>query len=92
MSKRINSIFVDYENGILIINGNQIASPIIVTVKEPDGWDIKKLFNHGKARQGMIYPEIIIDASDFFDGMHKQEIKELIRDAIKEMLPTKLAD
>lgn len=91
-TSRIDNIVIDYENGILIINGKKITSPLVVTVKEPDGWDIKKLFNYEKAHQGMLYPEVIIDASAFFDGLQKQEFKELIRDVIKETFPAKLAD
>lgn len=89
---RIDSIVIDYENGILLINGRKIESPLKVKVKEPDGWDICKLFNPTKAKREMICPEIIIDARDFFSDLHRQEMKELIRAVIEEAFPAKLAD
>lgn len=92
MEQRVSSIAVDYEHGILIINGKYINSPCIITIKENDGIDSKKMINCDNTNLGLDIPEIVIDTRDFVRKLQKQEIKELIKQAIKENLPTKLPD
>ncbi|GLB24218.1 hypothetical protein LXJ15735_04590 [Lacrimispora xylanolytica] len=42
----IRKLVVDFETGILKINGNDYkVEPIVVTLPGPDGWPISKLFN-----------------------------------------------
>lgn len=81
---RITDIAVDYANEILVINGKKITTPVKVVVKEPDGWDIAKLFNCEKGKQDMFFPELIIDANGILNDLRKQELKELVRNVIKE--------
>lgn len=46
----IRKLDVDFDNDTLKINGEDYTkSPIIVTLPGPDGWPLKKLFNHEKA-------------------------------------------
>jgi hypothetical protein len=60
MSKRINNIFLDYENGIVQINGQVPLEAVNVTIKEPDGWDIRKLLNPENRIKGVLSLEIEI--------------------------------
>lgn len=82
--ERINNIALDYEKGELKINGRRIIAPVKVVVKEEDEWDIVKLFNPEKAKREMIYPEIVIDARVFIENLRKQELKEIMREVIRE--------
>ncbi|MCI7302196.1 MAG: hypothetical protein SOR93_00180 [Clostridiales Family XIII bacterium] len=45
----IRELEVDFDNGILKINGEDyMERPIVVTLPGPGGWPLKKLFNHKK--------------------------------------------
>lgn len=92
MEKRINNIVIDYGNEILIINGKKVDTPVIITIKESDGLDNKKLINSCETFCGRDVAEITIDAREFTQKQQKREVKELILQAIKESLPTKLSD
>ena len=80
----VKNIVLDYEKAQLEINGKKIINPVRVVVKKGDGWDIAKLFNHEMAKPGVPYPVIIIDVSNFFEEMLKQELMEIIREVVKE--------
>lgn len=85
------NIFIDYQNEILIIDGRKITEPIKVIIKKPDAWNAAKLFNSKEASQGMIYPELVIDVRNVYSGLRQQALKELIKDAIKEVFPAERA-
>lgn len=91
MIDKISNITLDYQNGILLINGKAITDPVKIIIKEPDGWDISKLFNSELAKQGVACPELVIDAGGILDYLQRQEFKELIRDAVREVIPAELA-
>lgn len=44
----MNSISVDFEKGLLIIDGKQIDFPVIVEIPYEEGFPKRKLFNHEK--------------------------------------------
>lgn len=92
MFNRMKSITVDYQNEILLIDGKKVTNPIKIIIKEPDGWDESKLFNNDSAKQGLIYPELVIDAREFFADLQRQELKEIVRAVIKETFPAEQAD
>lgn len=75
MEQRVNSIVVDYEHEILIINGKSINSPCIVTIKENDGMDSKKIFNCDHINLGLEIPEIIIDTRDLVHMLQNRRLK-----------------
>ena len=54
MIERINNILLDYENGTIQINGQGPSEAVNVTIKEPDGWNIRKLLNK---ELNYIFPE-----------------------------------
>lgn len=80
----INNIRVDYEKGEIVINNKKIVAPVKVVIKQDDGFDAIKLFNNETYKQGMLYPEIVIDTRNFFCDLQKQELKNLIRDVLRE--------
>ena len=61
MIERINNIFLDYKNGIVQINGQIPSQAVNVTIKEPDGWDIRKLLNPENRINGVLSLEIEIN-------------------------------
>lgn len=60
MIERINNIFLDYENGTIQINGQVPSEAVNVTIKEPDGWNIRKLLNPERRTNGVLSLEIEI--------------------------------
>lgn len=43
----IRQLEIDFDNDILKINGTQIKDrPVQVSLPGPDGWELKKVFNH----------------------------------------------
>ena len=48
MFGRIENIFIDYENGIFLINGKKPECLVRLSIKEADGWNISKLMNYEK--------------------------------------------
>ncbi|MCI8432428.1 MAG: hypothetical protein HFH83_04430 [Lachnospiraceae bacterium] len=91
MFNKINNITLDYQNGILLINGKKIADPIKVIIKEPDAWDLAKVFNPEMGKQGMVFPELVIDARDILAYLQSQRLKEIVYEAVKEAIPAELA-
>ncbi len=91
MLQKISNITLDYQNGILLIDGKAITAPVKIIVKEPDGWDVSKLINPELAKQGVACPELIIDARGILAYLQRQELKELVRDAVKEAIRAELA-
>lgn len=48
--KKIRSLEIDFDRGILKINGESITDrPVDVELPGPDGWPLRKLFNAGRA-------------------------------------------
>lgn len=91
MINKISNITLDYQNGILLIDGKAITAPVKIIVKEPGGWDIAKLFNSELAKQGVACPELVIDARGILDYLQRQELKELVRDTVREVILAELA-
>lgn len=90
--KKISNIFLDYENEVLMINGTKVEDPVKIIIREPDGFDIAKLFNHESAKQGMMYAELTIDARDVASTLDKQDLKQIIRlvvETLGDMYPAK---
>lgn len=45
----IRSLEIDIDKNLLKINGEEIKeTPIIASLPGPDGWKLKKVFNHDK--------------------------------------------
>ncbi len=88
---KISNITLDYQKGILLINDEQITILVKVKIKEPDGWDVTKLFNHESAKQGTACPELVVDARGILAYLHKEELKDIIREVVKEVIPAEQA-
>lgn len=92
--KRINNVFLDYEKGVLKINGEKVDIPVVVVLRQSDGWDNKKLFNSEvfgikEAIPGLILnpaPELILDATSIAEYEAKEELKNVIQGVIKECM------
>lgn len=66
MAERIDNIFIDYENGIFLINGRKPTCLVKLTIKEPDGWNVSKLMNYEKIKNPIEMPviaDVTIDAT-----------------------------
>ena len=67
----IRELEVDFDNDVLKINGeNYMKRPIVVTLPGPDGWPLKKLFNHEKVNG---IPE---ECDELIVILNKMEVKK----------------
>lgn len=92
MAKRIRNVFLDYENGVLRINGKKVDIPVTVVLRQSDGWDNKKLFNSEKHGIGEVAPELILDATGIAEYEAEKELRNVIEDVLRECMdnrPTK---
>ena len=64
MSKRIKNLFIDYEKGLVRINGKEPSKAVKVTIVEPDGWNIWKILNIKRRRDGLISLQISVLNAD----------------------------
>ncbi len=90
-NKKISNVTLDYQKGILLIDDKVIAAPVKITIKEPDEWDIAKIFNAELAKQGMACPELVIDARGVLEYLRKEELKDIIRETVREIIPAERA-
>ncbi len=74
--QRINDIKIDYKKGILSINEEQVTTPVIVKVREPDGWDIAKLFNPNPEEKRSNYPTLVLDAREVYPGRAEKRSRD----------------
>ena len=73
MSKRIDNIFIDYKNGVFLVNGKEPDCLVRLTVKQPGGWDISQLKNY-KNRSPIDMPviaDVTIDAAEILEKIRK---------------------
>ena len=61
----VQNIALDYEAGTLVLDGVKIEEPVLVTVHEPDGWNIQKIFNYSGHLDCKRLPEVIVEARGF---------------------------
>lgn len=65
MFDRIENIFIDYENGIFLVNGKKPECLVRLSIKEADGWNISKLMNYEKVENPTEMP-VIADVRIFY--------------------------
>ena len=82
MSKRIDNIFIDYKNGIFLVNGEKPDCLVRLTIKEADGWNISKLMNYEKVENPTEMPviaDVTIDAAEILEAENLDKIRKMIR-------------
>lgn len=97
MYERINNIVLDYENGIVLINGKKTPFPVQITIKQNDGWNSRKILNYDpKETEEVIQRDealkdianIVIDVSEITQIESQQRQRLLIRSEIEKALQT----
>jgi hypothetical protein len=84
--KRAENILLDYKDALLVVNGKKINDPVKITIQEPDGYNLSKLFNSENYKPGDKLPEITINMSNFLQLQETKEIEKIIRDLIERIL------
>lgn len=76
MFDRIENIFIDYENGIFLVNGKKPECLVRLSIKEADGWNISKLMNYEKIENPTEMPviaDVVIDATKITEAEFLQK-------------------
>lgn len=76
MFGRIENIFIDYENGIFLVNGKKPECLVRLSIKEADGWNISKLMNYEKIENPTEMPviaDVVIDATKITEAEFLQK-------------------
>lgn len=84
--QRAEDVFLDYGDGLLLVNGKKINDPVKITIQEPDGYNLSKLFNPKNYKPGDKLPEITINMSNFLQLQETKEIEKIIRDLFGRIL------
>ncbi len=83
---RIQDIFLDYESGILKINGKISKIPVKVVIKTEDGWNPSKLFNPDLQEQCEVVPELILDVTQVEECIERKRMADIVKKSIEKIL------
>lgn len=81
MFGRIENIFIDYENGIFLINGKKPECLVRLSIKETDGWNISKLMNYEKVENPKEMPtiaDVVIDAAKITEAEILEKFRKIV--------------
>ena len=85
MFDRIENIFIDYENGIFLVNGKKPECLVKLSIKEADGWNISKLMNYEKVENPTELPviaDVVIDATKITEAEILEKFRKIVHTEI----------
>lgn len=96
MFERIKNITLDYENGIVLVNGKKPPFPIRVTLIQEDGWNPCKLMNYEQEKMSeeaiekgdTDIADVVIDVSKITSIESQKRQRLVIRSEIERALQT----
>lgn len=83
---KIQDIFLDYESGILKINGRTSRIPVRVIMKSSDGWNSSKIFNSEAQGQYEVIPELVLDVTQVEEFIDQKRLTGIVERSIKTAL------
>lgn len=82
-----SNIELDYDEGILIIDDAQkIEEPVLVTIKDRDGWKIRKIFNYSEHLDYKQIPEVVIEIRESDEKAKQEELESRVKELLKNRL------